>query len=193
MLQLRTNPGEVLECIRIIRVYGHPLRALGGGVEGVKTDGDFAFEVATDCVQGQAESLAGILVLGPVVIMTAAFRVGSIGLKRVSTPVDEEMKVVRHHAGGRFETKHLHSLLPEVRWTAPPLHVRGVSISVLGKLQQLGNRFVHSSRVCSIYIPTDFHLAEHLGFLISLLRICEVSDLLYDLRDFQVLAFSFPL
>ena len=41
---------EVRERIRIIRVDGHPLRALGGRVDGVETDGDSAFEMTADRV-----------------------------------------------------------------------------------------------------------------------------------------------
>jgi hypothetical protein len=41
------------------------------------------------------------------------------------------VEVVRHHTGGRFETKLPHSLLPGVRWTAPLLHVGGERIRVI--------------------------------------------------------------
>jgi hypothetical protein len=116
---------EIHERILIVRVDGHPLRALGGGVDGVEADGDFAFEVAADCVQGQAEPLAGFLVGGPVVVMPGTFWVRPVGLEGVSPAVDEEAEVIRHRTGGRFETKHPHSLLPEVRWMAPLLHVGG--------------------------------------------------------------------
>jgi hypothetical protein len=34
--------------------------------------------------------------------MPAALRVRPVGLEGVSTPVDEEVKVIRHHAGGAF-------------------------------------------------------------------------------------------
>jgi hypothetical protein len=61
--EVKAKPLEVRERIRIIRVNGHPLRALGCRVNGVKADGDFAFEVATDCVQCQAEPLTGFPVL----------------------------------------------------------------------------------------------------------------------------------
>ena len=60
---------EIRERILIVRVDGHPLRALGGGVNRVEADSDFAFEVAADCVGCQAEPLAGFLVLGPVIVM----------------------------------------------------------------------------------------------------------------------------
>ena len=93
---------EIRKRILIVRVDGHPLRALGGGVDGVEADSDFAFEVAADCVQRQAEPLAGFLVLGPIVAMPATFRVGSVGLEGVSTPVNEEAEVIRHYAGGRI-------------------------------------------------------------------------------------------
>jgi len=98
---------------------------LGGGVDGVEADGDSAFEVTADGVQRKAEPLTGLLVLGAVVLMPAAFRVRPVGLEGVRTPVDEEVEVVRYHAGRHFKTKHWHSLLPEVRWTAPLLHVGG--------------------------------------------------------------------
>jgi hypothetical protein len=41
---------EISERICIIRVNGHPLRALGGGVDGVKADSYFPFEVTADGV-----------------------------------------------------------------------------------------------------------------------------------------------
>jgi hypothetical protein len=103
---------EIQEGILTVRVDGHPLRALGGGVDGVEADSDFASEVAADCVQRQAEPLAGLLILGTVVVMPGTFWVRPVGLERVSTPLDEEVEVVRHHTGGRFETKPLHLLLP---------------------------------------------------------------------------------
>ena len=87
----------------VIRVDGHPLRALGGGVDGVEPDGDFAFEVATNCVQRQAQPLAGFLVLGPVVVMPGAFRVRPVGLEGVGPAVDEEAEVIRLHTGGAFK------------------------------------------------------------------------------------------
>jgi len=100
--EVETELEEIRERILIVRVDGHPLRALGGGVDGVEADSDFAFEVAADCVQRQAEPLAGFLVLGPIVAMPATFRVGSVGLEGVSTPVNEEAEVIRHYAGGRI-------------------------------------------------------------------------------------------
>jgi hypothetical protein len=93
---------QVRERILIVRVNGHPLRALGSRVDGVKADGYFTFEVQTDGVQPQANPLAGFLVLGSVVIMPGTFWVGSVGLKSVSTPVDKELEVIRHHAGGHI-------------------------------------------------------------------------------------------
>jgi hypothetical protein len=93
---------EIRKRILIVRVDGHPLRALGGGVDRVEADGDFALEVAADCVRCQAEPLAGFLVLGTIVIMPGAFRVGSVGLEGVSTPVYEEAEVIRHHTGRRI-------------------------------------------------------------------------------------------
>jgi hypothetical protein len=129
---------EIRKRILIVRVDGHPLRALGGGVDRVEADGDFALEVAADCVRCQAEPLAGFLVLGTIVIMPGTFRVRPVGLEGVGPPVDEEAKVIRHHTGGRFETKLPHSLLPEVRWTAPLLHVGGEMIRVLCHMDRIG-------------------------------------------------------
>ena len=96
---------------------------VGGGVDRVEADGDFALEVAADCVRCQAEPLAGFLVLGTIVIMPGTFRVRPVGLEGVSTPAHKEAEVIRHHAGRCFETKLTHYLLPEVRWTASLLHV----------------------------------------------------------------------
>jgi hypothetical protein len=78
--QVKAKLQEVRKGIWVICVDGHPLRALGGRVDGIQPDGDFAFEVATDCVHGQTQSLAGLLVLGPIVIMSGTFRVWSVGL-----------------------------------------------------------------------------------------------------------------
>ncbi len=111
---------------------------LRGRADGVKADGDFALKVTADCVACEAQSLAGFLVLGPVVIMPGALRVGSVGLEGVSTPVDEEAEVIRHHAGRGFETKLPHSLLPEGRWTAPLLHVVGEKIRAFCQMDRLG-------------------------------------------------------
>jgi hypothetical protein len=98
---------------------------LSSGVDGVEANSDFALEVAADCFNRQAEPLAGFLVLRTVVVMPATFRVRPVGLEGVSTPVDDEAEVMSHHTGGRFETKRLHLLLRDVRWTAPLLHVGG--------------------------------------------------------------------
>lgn len=62
--------------------------------------------------------------------MTAALRVGSVGLEGVSPLVYEEVEVVRHHTGGRLEMKLRHSLLPEVKWAGPLLHVGDETIVV---------------------------------------------------------------
>jgi hypothetical protein len=78
---------------------------LGGGVNGVETDGDFAFEVATDGVGCQAQSLTRFLVLGTVVVMPGTFWAGSIGLEGVSTPVDEEAEVIYRYIRWGFQTK----------------------------------------------------------------------------------------
>src|ERR1035437_5664933 len=80
---------EIRERTLIVRVDGHPLRTLGGRVDRVEAYGDFAFEVATDCVQREAEPLAGALVLWPVVVMPGRFWAGSIGLEGVGPAVDE--------------------------------------------------------------------------------------------------------
>jgi hypothetical protein len=128
---------EIRERILVVRVDGHPLRALGGGVDRVKADGDFAFEVAADCVGCQAQPLPGFLVLEPVVVMPSAFRVRSVGLEGVGPPIHEETEVIRHHPGGGFETKIPHSLLPEVRWTGPLLYVGGETMRVLCHMDRL--------------------------------------------------------
>jgi len=119
---------EIRERILAVRIDCHPLRALGRRVDGVKADGDFAFEVASDCVQREAEPLAGFLVLGSVVVMPVAFRAWPVGLEGVSPAVDEEVEVVRHCAGERFETKIPHFFLPEGRLTVPLLLVGGEKI-----------------------------------------------------------------
>jgi hypothetical protein len=108
---VETEPEEVRERILIVCVNGHPLRALGGGVGGVKADGDIAFKVATDCVQRQTEAMAGSPVFGPIVIMAAAFVVGLVGLEGVGPAIDEEAEVIRHDRGMGNESKILHSLL----------------------------------------------------------------------------------
>ena len=100
-------------------------QALGGGVDGVKADGDFAFEVAPEGFQRQAQPLAGFLVLGTLVVMTGTFRARPVGLQGVGPPVDEETEVIRHHTGWRFERKHPHSLLCEVSYTAALRYVGG--------------------------------------------------------------------
>jgi hypothetical protein len=123
LLEVEAELEEIRERIFTIRVDGYPLRALGVGVDRVKADGDSAFDVATDCVERQARPLAGFLVLWTVGVMPGAFWAGSVGLEGISAAVDEEVKVIRHHAGGRFEAKIRHSLLPEVRWTTTLLHV----------------------------------------------------------------------
>ena len=69
---------EIRNRILIVRVDGHPLRTLGGGVHGVEADGDITFEVTTDCARGQAEPLAGLPVLGTVVVMPGTFRVRTV-------------------------------------------------------------------------------------------------------------------
>src|SRR5271157_6115462 len=92
LAQVEAKLQEVRKGIRVVRVDGHPLRALGGGIDGVEADGDIAFEVAANCVQRQAEPLAGIPVLGPIVIVAGAFQVRPVGLEGVSPTVDEEME-----------------------------------------------------------------------------------------------------
>jgi hypothetical protein len=102
--------------------------------DGVEADHDFAFDVTADCVQRQAEPLAGFLVPGTVVVMPAILRVRSVGLKGVGPTVDEEAEGVRHCTGGRFETKPLHLFLSEVSWPAPLLHVGGEMMMVLSQM-----------------------------------------------------------
>jgi hypothetical protein len=137
LLEMEAELEEIRERILMVRVDSHPLRALGGGVGRVKTEGDFALKVAADCVGRQAEALAGFLVLGAVVVMPATFQVRPIGLEGVGPAVDEEVKVVRHYAGGRFETKLLHHLLLEVRWTELLLHIGGETIRVFCHMYRL--------------------------------------------------------
>ena len=134
LLEVEAELQEIRKRIVIVCVDGQPFRALGCGVDGVKADGDLAFQVAADCVQHQAEPLPGFPVLGTVIIMPCTFGVRPVGLQGVSPTVGKEVEVIRHHAGGRFETKHWHSLLPEVRWTAPLLHVGGEMMMVLSQM-----------------------------------------------------------
>ena len=82
--------------------------------------------------------------------MLAAFRVRPVRLEGVRPPVHKEAEVVRHHTGWRFETKLPHSLLPEVRWKAPLLHVGGEMMKVLGKL---GSLAIASSTLSSLLNP----------------------------------------
>jgi hypothetical protein len=60
--EVKAELQEIREGIFIVCVDGDPLRALGGGVDRVEADGDFAFEVAADGVQCQAEALASLLI-----------------------------------------------------------------------------------------------------------------------------------
>jgi len=90
---------EILERILIVRVNGHPLRALGTGVDGVEADGDFAFEVAADDVWRQAVSLAGFVILGPVIVMLAGFRVRAVRLKRVRPAIHKDAKIISYDIG----------------------------------------------------------------------------------------------
>ncbi len=53
-----------LEEVHIVRVVNRSLRALYGEVDRVEADGDFAFQMAADCAQCQAEPMAGFLSLG---------------------------------------------------------------------------------------------------------------------------------
>jgi len=96
LLEALAKLDEISERILVVPVNCDPLAALGGRVDGVKADSDFPFEVAADCVQRQAEPLAGFLVLGTVVVMPGAFRVGTVGLEGVGPAIHEETKVVRH-------------------------------------------------------------------------------------------------
>ena len=102
LLEVEAELEEVRERILIVRVDGHPLRTLGGGIDRVEADSDFAFEVAADCVRCQAEPLAGFLVGGTIVVMPATSRVRPAGLEGVGRPVHKETEAIRHHAGGRF-------------------------------------------------------------------------------------------
>ena len=100
--EVEAEPGEVRERILIVRFDGHPLRGLGGRVDRVEADGDFAFKVAPEGVRRQAEPLAGLFVRGPEVVVPAAFRVRPVGLEGVGPPIHKEAEVVRHHVGGRL-------------------------------------------------------------------------------------------
>jgi hypothetical protein len=102
LLEIEVELEEVRERILIVRVDGHPLRRLVCRVDCGRSNGDFAFQMVADSVQHQAEPLAGFLVLGPVVVMPGTFLVWSVGLEGVSSPVGEEAKVVRPHAGERI-------------------------------------------------------------------------------------------
>jgi hypothetical protein len=115
--EVETKFDKVCERVVVIRIDCHPLRALGGGVDGVEADGYFAFKVATDCVQRQAAPLAGFLVLGAVVVMPGAFGVRPVGLEGVGAAIHKEVEVIRHQTGGRFEANVPHCLLPEGKWT----------------------------------------------------------------------------
>ena len=114
--QVKAKLQEVRKGIWVVRVDCHPLRALGCGVDGVEADGDFAFEVAADCLQRQAEPLAGFLVLGTVIIMMAgASWVRLVGLNGVSSAVDKHVEIIRHNSGGYNETNVAHSILASVK------------------------------------------------------------------------------
>lgn len=69
--------------------------------------------------------------------MPGACPVGPAKLEGVSPAVHEEAEGIRHHAGGRFKTKLPHPVLPEVRWTGPPLYVRGEIMRVLCHMDRL--------------------------------------------------------
>jgi len=111
LLEIEAEHMEIRERILIVRVDGHPLRALSFGVNGVQPDGDFAFEVATNGVKRQAQTLASLVVGGPVVVMLAVFSVRLIRLEGVSPAVDEEAEVIRYHNGRGLQTKGRHLLL----------------------------------------------------------------------------------
>ena len=87
---------EISERILVISVDCDPLAPLRGGVDGVKADGDFPFQMAADGVWHQAEALARCLVDGPVIIMMASFPMRPVGLKGVRPPVHEEAKIICH-------------------------------------------------------------------------------------------------
>jgi hypothetical protein len=133
LLETGAKPYEIRDRILVISVDGDPLAPLRGGVDGVKADGDFAFQVAADGVWRQAESLAGFLIGGTVVIMAATFWVRPVGLEGIGPPVDEEVEVGCHNSGGHFETKLPHSLLPEVWWTTLLFHVGGEMMRLLSR------------------------------------------------------------
>jgi hypothetical protein len=96
LLKAAAKLDEICERILVISVDGDPLASLRGGVDGVKADGDFSFQVAADGVWRQAEPLARCLVDGPVIIMMASFPMRPVGLKGVRPPVHEEAKIICH-------------------------------------------------------------------------------------------------
>jgi hypothetical protein len=109
--------------------------------------------VAADGVQREAEPLAGFLVLGMVVVMPGAFRVRSVGLEGVSSPVDEEVEVIRDHAGRRFETMLPHFLLPEIRWMVPLLNVGGETMRFLCYMDRVCACLVGRTARSAMYAP----------------------------------------
>jgi len=62
-----------------------------------------------------------------------------VGLDGAGSPIHEEMEIVCHHVGGRFETKLPYCLLPEVRWTALLLHV---SVEMMRASGHMGRQVV---------------------------------------------------
>jgi hypothetical protein len=85
--------------------------------DGVEADSDFALKVATDRVRRKAEPLPGSLIFGTVIVMTGTFWMGPVGLEGVSPVVDEELEIIRHHAGGalRRSSRILSSLMSDRR------------------------------------------------------------------------------
>jgi hypothetical protein len=96
LLEAVVQLDEISERILVISVDGDPLAPLRGGVDGVKADGDFPFQVTADRVWRQAESLARCLVGGPVIIMMASFPMRPAGLEGVGPPIHEEAKIICH-------------------------------------------------------------------------------------------------
>jgi hypothetical protein len=99
LLQDLAKLGEVCERVRVISVDGDPLASLRGGVDGVKANGDFPFQVAADGVWRQTESLARCLVGGPVIIMMASYPMRPVGLNGVGPAIHEEAKIIGHNHG----------------------------------------------------------------------------------------------
>jgi len=81
---------QVFHRILVIGVDGNPFAALRRGVDGVKADRDFAFQVLTDGFIRQHHGYVCPFHAGLEVIVPPAFRVRSQRLNRVRAAVHEE-------------------------------------------------------------------------------------------------------